>query len=114
MVNEDQNFRSATAVLDRPVEVESDRQLVETNAQQVTSSKPAKSSPKKKVRLSLDISGELNDKVEELAEEINGTKSDVLRRAIALLDLAIQARKDGKKFGIAEKSQQLTTEIVGI
>ena len=50
MVNEDQNFRSATAVLDRPVEVESDRQLVETNAQQVTSSKPAKSSPKKKVR----------------------------------------------------------------
>lgn len=69
---------------------------------------------KAKVRLSADISPELYDKLTELSEEMNVTKSDVLRRAIALVDVALQAKKAGKKFGVAEKNQPLTTEIVGV
>ncbi len=69
---------------------------------------------KPKVRLSADISPELYDKLTELSEEMNVTKSDVLRRAIALVDVALQAKKSGKKFGVAEKNQTLTTEIVGV
>lgn len=67
-----------------------------------------------KVRLSLDISPELNTLLEKLAGNIGGTKSDVLRKAIALMEVAVDAKRQGKKFGIAEKDQQLATEIIGI
>ena len=66
------------------------------------------------VRVSLDISPELNSKLEELAGENHASKSDVLRRAIALMDIATQAKKSGKKFGIAEANQPLATEIIGL
>jgi predicted transcriptional regulator len=69
---------------------------------------------KEKIRLSLDVSPELDEKLEDLAETIHGTKSDVLRRAIALFDVVVEARKQGKKIGIAEPDQPLATEIIGI
>ena len=67
-----------------------------------------------KVRLSLDIAPEMNDLLERLAVSIGGTKSDVLRKAIALMEVAVEAKRQGKKFGIAEKDQPLATEIVGL
>ncbi len=69
---------------------------------------------KNKVRLSLDISAELNALLERLAVTTGGTKSDVLRKAIALMEVAVEAKRQGKKFGIADKDQQLATEIVGL
>lgn len=67
-----------------------------------------------KVRLSLDISPELNELLDRLAATIGGTKSDVLRKAIALMEVAVEAKRQGKKFGIAEKDQPLATEIIGL
>lgn len=67
-----------------------------------------------KVRLSLDLSPELNRKLEELASKIHGNKSDVLRKAIALMEVAVDAREKGNKFGIAAKDQELKTEIIGL
>ena len=67
-----------------------------------------------KVRLSLDVSSELNKKLEELANETGATKSELLRKAIALMEVAVEAKRRGKKFGIAESGEQLTTEIVGL
>jgi len=67
-----------------------------------------------KVRLSLDISAELNDLLERLAADTGGTKSDVLRKAIALMEVAVEAKRRGQKFGVAGRDQQLATEIVGI
>jgi predicted transcriptional regulator len=69
---------------------------------------------KEKVRLSLDISSELNDLLERLAEQSGSTKSEVLRKAIALMEVATEAKRQGKKFGIADRDQQLSTEIIGI
>lgn len=69
---------------------------------------------KEKVRLSLDISSEMNELLERLADATGGTKSDVLRRAIALMEVAVEAKRQGKKFGIAEKDQPLATEIIGL
>ena len=69
---------------------------------------------KGKIRLSLDISPEANALLESLASSIGGTKSEVLRKGIALMQIAIDAKRQGKKFGIAEKDQALATEIVGI
>lgn len=67
-----------------------------------------------KVRISLDISTELNEKLQEMARDIHGTKSDVLRKSLALMQVALQATKEGKKIGIAEQGEQLTTEIIGL
>lgn len=66
-----------------------------------------------KIRVSLDISPELYAKLQALARDIRGTKSDVLRKSLALMDVAVQARKSGKKIGIADRAEQLTTEIIG-
>lgn len=78
---------------------------------------PARGSPKnakEKVRLSLDISPELNTLLEQLAASTGSTKSEVLRKAIALMEVAVEAKRQGKKLGIAERDQQLATEIIGL
>ena len=67
-----------------------------------------------KVRISLDISPELNERLQSMARDIHGTKSDVLRKSLALMEVSLQATKEGKKFGAAERSDQLTTEVVGL
>ncbi|HEX4951186.1 MAG TPA: DNA-binding protein [Blastocatellia bacterium] len=67
-----------------------------------------------KIRLSLDISPETNELLEQLARQIGGTKSEVLRKAIVLMEVAVEAKRQGRKFGIAEKDQPLATEIVGL
>lgn len=71
-------------------------------------------SEKEKVRLSLDISPELNALLESLAAATGGTKSDVLRKAIALMEVAVDAKRRGLKLGLAEKDQPLVTEIIGL
>lgn len=77
-------------------------------------SKTAPTQERGKIRLSLDISPELNSLLEDLAEQTGGTKSDVLRKAIALMRVAVDAKRQGRKFGVAEQDQPLATEIVGI
>ncbi|NOT56142.1 MAG: DNA-binding protein [Deltaproteobacteria bacterium] len=67
-----------------------------------------------KVRLSLDVSPELNRTLDELALKIHGTKSDVLRKAIVLMELAVQAKDQQQKLGIIDKDRHIVTEIVGL
>jgi len=74
----------------------------------------ATTSRPERVRLSLEVSPELNDKLDELSDKIHGSKSDVLRRAVALMDIAVRARDEGHKLGIADRNQPLLTEIIGI
>lgn len=81
---------------------------------QTDKSTPTQTSERSKIRLSLDISPETNSLLEELAEKIGSTKSEVLRKAIVLMQVAVEAKLQGKKFGIAERDQQLATEIVGL
>ena len=69
---------------------------------------------REKVRLSLDVSPELNMKLDELSLKIQGSRSDVLRRALVLMDVAVRARDEGHKLGVVDKNQPLLTEIVGI
>lgn len=69
---------------------------------------------KEKIRLSLDLNNDAYEALDHLAAEMGGTKSDVLRRAIALMEVVIQAKKEGKKLGLAEKRSDLVTEIIGI
>jgi len=68
-----------------------------------------------KVRLSLQVSSSLNQTLEDLAREMHGTKSDVLRRALTLMMIAHDASKEGKVFGIADRdTRKLEREIIGL
>ena len=72
------------------------------------------SSPPETIRLSLDVSPELYETLNSLAAKLHSTKSDVLRKAVALLEVAVRAKEERKKFGVAAPDQTLETEIVGI
>lgn len=66
------------------------------------------------VRLSLALSPELNARLEELAQAGHTTKSEILRKAIALFDVVAEAKSEKKRFGILDQDRHLLTEIVGI
>lgn len=68
----------------------------------------------KKIRLTLDVSPELNSILKELAKDSSTTKSDVLRRAIALMDLAVNEQKKGKKLLLTNEDESEKKEIVGL
>lgn len=92
------------------------RSSVKADAAQTTDRRDGSDSTeqtkKETVRLSLDVSIEFNALIGELATDSNSTKSDVLRRAVTLLKVACDAKKQGKKVGIAERDQPLATEII--
>jgi predicted transcriptional regulator len=67
-----------------------------------------------KVRLNLQISEEINQVLEGIAEETGTTRTDVIRQALALMKVAHKARRDGKHIGLASNAAQLDTEIVGL
>ena len=57
---------------------------------------------------------ELNARLEELAQAGHTTKSEILRKAIALFDVVAEAKSEKKRFGILDQDKHLLTEIVGI
>ena len=69
---------------------------------------------KETVRLSLAVSPELNDRLEQLAAAGHTSKSEILRKAIALFDVVAEAKSEKRRFGILDQNKQLVTEIVGI
>ena len=72
------------------------------------------STPKETVRLSLSLSPELNDRLEQLATSSHTTKTEILRKAIALYDVVAEAKSEKKRLGILDQDKRLLTEIVGI
>jgi len=63
--------------------------------------------------LSLDLSPETNALLEDLARKIHGTKGEVLRKAVGLFKLAMDAREQGKRVGTVGPDEDLETEFVG-
>lgn len=67
----------------------------------------------KSVRLSLDVSSELNYVLESVAKATHSSKSDVLRKSIALLEIAVKEKKHGNHLGVFNEKQKIINEIVG-
>lgn len=67
-----------------------------------------------KVRLNLQVSSELNQVLEAIADDSASTKTDVIRQALALMKVAHDARKAGKHLGLVGDAAKLDTEIVGL
>jgi len=66
------------------------------------------------IRLSLSISPELNARLDNLAQSGHTTKSEVLRKAIALFDVAAQAKAENNRLGVLDQNKRLVSEIIGI
>lgn len=66
------------------------------------------------VRLNVDISEELNSRLDALASQSGTTKSELMRKAIALIDLAVTEKGQGHHLGILGKNRTVLREIVGI
>ena len=75
---------------------------------------PEHSPATKDVRLTLDVSYELNERLEQLAKESVTTTSEVLRKAFTLFDLVADASKQNNRIAILDQDKNFLTEIVGI
>jgi Arc/MetJ-type ribon-helix-helix transcriptional regulator len=64
------------------------------------------------VRLNLDVSTELNQILEELVRKTGGSKSDVLRQAITLMQVMVIAKEQTEKLGISETANLIATQII--
>ena len=67
-----------------------------------------------KVRLSLQVSQELNQNLEEIANSTGTNRTDVIRQALALMKVAHNAKRDGRHLGLVSDARKLDTEIVGL
>jgi metal-responsive CopG/Arc/MetJ family transcriptional regulator len=67
-----------------------------------------------KVRLNLQVSQELSNVLDEIAESSGGNRTDVIRQALALVKIAHEAKKEGRHLGLVSERSKLDTEIVGL
>jgi predicted transcriptional regulator len=68
----------------------------------------------KQIRLSLDVSPELNRIIDEMAEKTHSSKSEVLIKSIALMKVAVQERDKDNHLAIVNQNQEIIKEIVGL
>lgn len=66
-----------------------------------------------RVLLTLNLSAGADAILSDLAGRCGGDKADVLRKAIGLMNLAVNAREEGKAVGIAERPEVLESEFSG-
>jgi hypothetical protein len=66
------------------------------------------------VDLNLALSPKTDADIERLARDIGGTKADVFTWALALLTVAVDARKKGKRLAVVDEDGRIDTEITGL
>ena len=66
----------------------------------------------KKVRYTIDLTEELNNEIEEIAQTEGIPKSEVFRRAIALLKVAQRATRQGEHVGVGRDPKSLKIQFV--
>jgi hypothetical protein len=69
---------------------------------------------KEKIRLNLQVSEYVNNILSEIAESSQTSKVDVIRQAIALIEVAHTAKKQGKHIGIVSDTGKLEAVIIGV
>lgn len=65
-----------------------------------------------KIRFTLEMSPDLNDTLDKMAAKIGSSKSDVLRRAMLLLGITLDARDRGNKFAITDGDGKTLHEVI--
>ncbi|HYD51985.1 MAG TPA: hypothetical protein VEA99_05135 [Gemmatimonadaceae bacterium] len=68
-----------------------------------------------KIKLTLELTEDVNDFLEREADEVGTSKSDVLRKAIALMKVASIERKKKRELAIIDSnSEKVVSRIVGL
>lgn len=66
-----------------------------------------------RVERNLAMTPEAGDLIARLARETGLSEGDVLRLALGMFKVAVDARKEGKHVGVAESPEALDLELVG-
>jgi predicted transcriptional regulator len=66
------------------------------------------------VTMTLEVSSALNKKLSRLAAVNNMPLDMVLLKALALYDVASQAKQQNRRLGILDPDQRLVAEVTGI
>lgn len=73
---------------------------------------PAPGAQDKKVRMTLEFSSRFNDTVEKLMEELDlNSKTDVLKRSVALLAFVSEKKKKNQDLAIVDEKGQIVNLI---
>ncbi|AUT02385.1 DNA-binding protein [Nostoc sp. CENA543] len=71
-------------------------------------------SQNQRLQINLNLSLELYKTIDNLSQQIHGDHADVFLKALALLEIAVEAKQQGKHLWIVDDNQNLDTEISGI
>lgn len=66
------------------------------------------------VKMSLHLSPETYSMLEKLSEDNHLTKSDLLRKSIALMEVALKSKEKGKHLVIMNDKGEKESEIIGL
>jgi len=66
------------------------------------------------VKMSLHLPPEANALLEEMSEMGHTSKSDVLRKSIALMKVALESKQQGNHLVVMNNKNEPVKEIVGI
>ena len=64
------------------------------------------------VRFSVEMSPELASKFEEMSEIEHTSKSDIFRKALFLMHVAIDSKREGNKLAVVDKSGHKVSDII--
>lgn len=67
-----------------------------------------------RVRLSLDVSSDLNQLLENMAQRSRSSISDVLRKSIVLMEVALAEKEKGNHLSVVSKDKEIVKDIVGL
>ncbi len=66
------------------------------------------------VKMSLHLSPETNDMLEQLSQDNHLTKSDLLRKSLALMQVALKNKKMGNHLVVLNDKGEKEGEIIGL
>ncbi|MBF0304501.1 MAG: ribbon-helix-helix protein, CopG family [Alphaproteobacteria bacterium] len=66
------------------------------------------------VRLNMTISDDLAQALDRMAAESQQSKSELLRKALTLFEVAREGKREGKKLALMDRDGHVETEIVGL
>jgi predicted transcriptional regulator len=67
-----------------------------------------------RVRVSFEMPVEMNKTLDKLAESLDSTRTDILRKAIALLQVVAEGKAKGQQLALVDKQDQVTSKIIGL
>jgi hypothetical protein len=66
------------------------------------------------VKMSLHLSPKTNEMLEQLCEDNHMTKSDILRKSLALMQVVMKYMKKGNHLVVVDDNDNKVSEIVGL